>query len=191
MPTRRVRRGHLRPSTIWMFRVASRSRCVASQPHMIAIRVRRQFESPAPFHKFPTSQYHSCRFTTMASSINNIIQKLDSLSIKPLGTLSHAETSPASWMEVLIATGSAPVSFERIKTLVYKPKTSKNAAPTPVIVIAREQTEANSGGIGKNLNLKDLRVASDDLLTEFFSLDRNSRRWTTIVFSVPMSDEWI
>lgn len=106
--------------------------------------------------------------------MNNIIQKLDALSIKPLATLSHAETSPASWTEVLIATGSAPASFELIKTVVYKPKTAKTAAPTPVVVIAREQTETNSGAIGKKLNLKDLRLASEDLLTQFFSLDKNS-----------------
>lgn len=158
---------------------------------MISIRVRRQFESPASFHKFPAIfEAHSYRFTTMAS-VNNIVQKLEALSIKPLATLSHAETSPASWADVLIATGSAPVSFERIKTLVYKPKTSKNAAPTPVVVIAREQSETNSGEIGKKLNLKDLRVASEDLLTEFFSLDRNSCTWSKIGFSVLMTNEWI
>jgi prolyl-tRNA synthetase len=67
-----------------------------------------------------------------------------------------------------------------IKTLVYKPKTAKTAAPTPVVVIAREQTETNSGAIGKKLNLKDLRVASEDLLTQFFSLDKNSCTWKTL-----------
>lgn len=110
----------------------------------------------------------------MASSVNDIVQKLDSLSIKPLATLRHAETSPATWKDVLMATGSAPASFESIKTLVYKPKTAKTAVPVPVVVIAREETETSSGAIGKKLNLKDLRLASEDLLTDFFKLDKNS-----------------
>jgi prolyl-tRNA synthetase len=108
----------------------------------------------------------------MASSIND---KFHSLSIKPTATITHAETSsPATWKEALIASGSAPESFEIIKTLVYKPKTPKTATPVPVVVIARDETETNSTAIGKKLNLKELRLASEDLLTEFFSLDKNS-----------------
>ncbi|KAF8801088.1 prolyl-tRNA synthetase [Phlegmacium glaucopus] len=111
----------------------------------------------------------------MASSANDIVQKLDSLSIKPTATISHADSSsPATWKESLIASGSAPTSFEIIKTLVYKPKTAKTATPVPVVVIARDETDTNSAAVGKKLNLKELRLASEDLLTEFFSLDKNS-----------------
>ncbi|KAJ7814645.1 hypothetical protein B0H13DRAFT_2139914 [Mycena leptocephala] len=46
--------------------------------------------------------------------------------------------------------------------------------PVPVVVIARDETETNSGAIGKILNLKEMRLASEDLLTEFFALDKNS-----------------
>jgi prolyl-tRNA synthetase len=96
-------------------------------------------------------------------------------SIKPTATITHVETSsPTIWKEALIASGSAPKSFEIIKTLVYKPKTAKNATPIPVVVIARDDTETNAAAIGKKLNLKELRLASGDLLTEFFSLDKNS-----------------
>lgn len=101
----------------------------------------------------------------MASSIN----------IKPTATITHVETSsPTIWKEALIASGSAPKSFEIIKTLVYKPKTAKAATPIPVVVIARDDTDTNAAAIGKKLNLKELRLASGDLLTEFFSLDKNS-----------------
>jgi len=48
--------------------------------------------------------------------------------------------------------------------LLFKPKTSKTATPTPVLVIAQESTETNSGAIGKHLNLKELRLASEDLI---------------------------
>ncbi|KAF8954410.1 hypothetical protein BDZ97DRAFT_1676856 [Flammula alnicola] len=109
------------------------------------------------------------------ASVNDLVQKLDGLSIKPTATVTHAETtSPATWKDALIASASAPASFQLIKTLVYKPKTAKTAAPVPVVVIARDETETNSTAIGKKLNLKDLRLASEDLLTEIFSLDKNS-----------------
>ncbi|PFH46548.1 hypothetical protein AMATHDRAFT_50963 [Amanita thiersii Skay4041] len=89
--------------------------------------------------------------------------------------MSHVDTnSPSSWKDALLASSSAPASFQLIKTLVYKPKTAKTATPVPVVVIAREDTETSSSAIGKKLNLKELRLASEDLLTEFFSLDKNS-----------------
>jgi prolyl-tRNA synthetase len=106
---------------------------------------------------------------------SDLTAKLEALSIKPTATVKHAETtSPATWKEAVVASGSAPASFELVKTLVYKPKTAKSATPVPVVVIAREETETNSSAIGKALNLKELRLASEDLLTEFFSLDKNS-----------------
>lgn len=111
----------------------------------------------------------------MASSVIDFTQKLKSLSIKPTATILHAETSSAAtWKEVLIASGSAPKSFETIKTLIFKPKTAKTVAPVPVVVIARDETDTNSTAIGKKLNLKELRLASEDLLRDFFSLDKNS-----------------
>jgi len=136
-----------------------------------SIRVRRptsHIVSPAAHFRFRTFQ---C--TTMASSVSDIIQKLEGFNLKSAATVSHTETtSPASWKNALIVSGSAPSSFELIKTLVYKSKTAKTAAP--VVVIAREETEVNSGAVAKKLNLKDLRLASEDLLAEFFSLDKNS-----------------
>lgn len=110
------------------------------------------------------------------ASLDTITQSLAALSIKPAASISHvATTSPATWREALIANESAPKSFELIKTLVYKPKTAKTATPVPVVVIARDATETNSGAIGKTLNLKELRLAAPDLLTEFFALDKDSR----------------
>jgi len=139
---------------------------------IVSIRVRRpvRVESHSNFvSAFFRSQH------TMAS-IAELAIKLDALAIKPTATITHAETtSPATWKDALTASGSAPESFQLIKTLVYKPKTAKTATPVPVIVVARDETEVNSGAIGKKLNLKELRLASEDLLTDFFSLDKNSR----------------
>ncbi|KAJ8582898.1 class II aaRS and biotin synthetase [Rhizopogon salebrosus TDB-379] len=109
------------------------------------------------------------------ATLESITQSLAGLAITPSASVTHAETnSPASWHEALLATPSAPASFELIKTLVYKPKTAKSATPVPVVVIAREETETSSSALGKKLNLKELRLASEDLLSDFFALDKNS-----------------
>jgi prolyl-tRNA synthetase len=102
--------------------------------------------------------------------------RLSALSLTPTAQCAHpAVTNPAEWKEALGQAAGVPESFELCKTLVFKPKTAKTATPVPVVVIAREETETNSGALGKKLNLKDLRLAADDLLAEFFALDKNSR----------------
>jgi hypothetical protein len=133
--------------------------------------------------KQPHRRYLSSTPTPM-SSLDQITRALAALSIKPAATVSHATTnSPASWKDALSADTSSPKSFELIKTIVYKPKTAKNATPVPVVVIAREETETASGALGKKLGLKELRLASEDLLSEFFSLDKNSRTCFTMKIS--------
>ena len=110
------------------------------------------------------------------SSLDSITQALAALSITPLETVQHASaTSPASWKEALQSVPKTPKEFELLKVLVFKPKTPKSATPVPVVVIARDNTETSSSLLGKKLNLKDLRLASVDLLSEFFSLDKDSR----------------
>ncbi|TFK49437.1 prolyl-tRNA synthetase [Heliocybe sulcata] len=109
------------------------------------------------------------------ASMDSVTQAFSALSIQPAASTSHKETSsPAEWKEALKTDSSAPGDFELIKTLVFKPKTAKNATPVPLLVIAREETETSSGALGKKLSLKELRLASEDLLQEFFNLDKNS-----------------
>ena len=57
---------------------------------------------------------------------------------------------------------------------MFKPKTAKGATVIPVVVFAREETDTNSAALGKKLNLKELRLASEDLLKEFFGVDKDS-----------------
>jgi prolyl-tRNA synthetase len=107
---------------------------------------------------------------------SSITQSLAALSIKPIAALAHADTnSPASWRETLAAEPSAPKPFELTKTLVYKAKAAKTTTPIPVVVIARHETDTVSGALAKKLNVKELRLASEDLLHDFFSLNKNSR----------------
>ncbi|KAG9311676.1 hypothetical protein JVU11DRAFT_7913 [Chiua virens] len=109
------------------------------------------------------------------SSADSLSASLAALAITPAATVSHPATnSPAAWRDALVAAPSVPPTFELIKTLVYKPKTAKTATPVPVVVIARDDTETSSSALASKLNLKELRLASEDLLAEFFGLDKNS-----------------
>ncbi|KAI0053137.1 prolyl-tRNA synthetase [Auriscalpium vulgare] len=109
------------------------------------------------------------------TSVEAATQALSALSITPYAAVEHAHAaSPAAWKDALQSTPTAPGDFELIKVLVFKPKTAKSATPVPVVVIARDETETSSGALGKKLNLKELRLASEDLLSEFFALDKNS-----------------
>jgi prolyl-tRNA synthetase len=116
------------------------------------------------------------------SKLDSITQDLAALSIAPSETVEHASaTSPAAWKEALQAAPRAPKEFELLKVLVFKPKTAKSATPVPVVVVARDETETSSSSLGKKLNLKELRLASEDLLSEFFSLDKDSRASPIII----------
>ena len=105
----------------------------------------------------------------------SLVDAFSRLSIDPVATVTHIKTtSPAEWRDALSKTANVPASYELTKTLVFKPKTAKSATPVPVVLIAREGTETTSNSLGKKLNLKELRLASSDLLTEFFATDRDS-----------------
>ncbi|KAF7317943.1 Dihydrolipoyl dehydrogenase [Mycena kentingensis (nom. inval.)] len=106
--------------------------------------------------------------------MDSISTAFAALNIAPVASRTHSDTSsPATWRDALDADASVP-AYQLIKTLVFKPKTAKTATPVPVVVVARDDTETNSAALGKKLNLKDLRLATEDLLTEFFALDKNS-----------------
>lgn len=157
--------------------IDSRRRCGVEYRGLISLTSKSSLLSArVPLIVPPSICVHTHFRRTMAS-LQDTIARLEKLSIKPQATVSHtASTSPASWKENLQASTSAdvPKEFEYTKTLVFKPKTAKNVTPVPVIVIAREETETSSGALGKKLNLKDLRLAPEDLLKEFFSVDKDS-----------------
>lgn len=56
------------------------------------------------------------------------------------------------------------------KTLVFKPKTAKSAVPVPVIVFALQSTQTPSNIIAKSADVKEPRMAKDELVQEFFSV---------------------
>ena len=165
--------------------VGSNRVLVKPQRPMSALSVRLVESRPlAKSNHLPAAQSYRRHLSSSPapmSSLDRVTQALAALSIKPTAAISHAATnSPASWKDALSADTSSPKPFELIKTIVFKPKTAKNATPVPVVVIAREETETASGALGKKLNLKELRLAPEDLLSEFFALDKNSRTHFTM-----------
>jgi prolyl-tRNA synthetase len=109
------------------------------------------------------------------ASLESVTQQLTSLSISPAASVAHeAIGNPVQWRQALEASESAPKSFQLLKTIVYKPKTAKTATPVPLVAVVGESVGVNTNSLGKKLNLKDLRIASDDLYTEFFALDKLS-----------------
>ncbi|ORX33389.1 hypothetical protein BD324DRAFT_654183 [Kockovaella imperatae] len=98
-------------------------------------------------------------------SDNEIISRLQKLSISHPEVIEHAPVKGgAEWKAELDKVGHGSVALT--KTLLFKPKTAKTAAPTPVLVIALESTETPSSILGNHLNLKELRLASEDLIKE-------------------------
>lgn len=84
--------------------------------------------------------------------------------------LSHTPTPTL----MVAALNHAPTPTHNIlmaAALNYTPTLIHNI---PVIVIAREEIKKSSPALGKKLNLKELRLASEDLLADFFMLNKNS-----------------
>lgn len=55
------------------------------------------------------------------------------------------------------------------KALVFKPKTAKTAVPVPVIVLALQSTPTPANVIAKAANVKEPRLAKEDLVQQFFN----------------------
>ncbi|KAJ1645839.1 hypothetical protein IWQ61_010269 [Dispira simplex] len=61
----------------------------------------------------------------------------------------------------------------KTKTLVLKPKAAKSAPTTPVVIVALEQTQTNLSALAKQLQVKEMRLANEDLLKEFFGVTKD------------------
>ena len=134
---------------------------------------------PSPIHCFHFI-HSSTRQQQM--SLERTLSALATLAIEPKGSLTHAATSdPASWRAALdgsppSTSAAVPSSYKLTKTLIFKPRTAKTATPVPVVLIASDETDTkNSTALAKSLNQKELRLAGDELIQEFFALDKGSR----------------
>lgn len=59
------------------------------------------------------------------------------------------------------------------KCVVFKPKTAKTATPVPIVVFRLEATTAPSGAIAAAAKAKEPRVASDELIADFFGTTKD------------------
>jgi hypothetical protein len=129
-----------------------------------------------------STQPEKPRLQERSMTLETTLSALASCKIEPHGSLSHASvtTDPSSWKSALqeapSSSATVPSEYKLTKTLVFKPKTAKSAAPTPLILIASEETDTKAtNALGKQIALKELRIASDDLIKEFFGVDKSSR----------------
>jgi prolyl-tRNA synthetase len=99
-----------------------------------------------------------------------VLESLKKLSISPQVVSHGLVTDAKTWNESL----NKDVKFELTKTLILKPKTSKTAPVTPIVVIALESTETNATALGKKLSLKDCRFANEELLSTTFQATKDN-----------------
>ncbi|KAG8832795.1 hypothetical protein FRC17_000618 [Serendipita sp. 399] len=114
-------------------------------------------------------------------TLENILTSLAACNIEPKGSLSHAATTtdPATWKAALdqapSSNATVPDAYILTKTLVFKPKTAKNAVPIPVMVIAAQETDTKAtNALGKQIGQKEMRLAADDLIREFFGVEKSA-----------------
>ncbi|WVQ99040.1 proline-tRNA ligase [Kwoniella sp. CBS 9459] len=96
-----------------------------------------------------------------------ILDRLTQLQISHPDVIAHsAVKGSAEWAAALAIAQPTAAQTPLTKTLLFKPKTAKSATPTPVLILAKDTTETPSAAIGKLLELKELRLASEDLIKE-------------------------
>lgn len=84
-------------------------------------------------------------------------------------SISHDEpTDNDHWTSLLKEKNDPGFDFDVSKVLVFKPKTPKSQTPIPIVVVALASTQTPSGIIAKAAGAKDPRMASADLISEFF-----------------------
>ncbi|KAJ2745273.1 hypothetical protein GGI20_002296 [Coemansia sp. BCRC 34301] len=111
------------------------------------------------------------------SDIAALISKLSGLGLSNTATpVEHVPVENVEqWAEALsTVSGGLPAEYTLTKTLIFKPKQPKSEAMAPVVVIAKHDSATNAKAIGTELKLKELRFASDDVLTDTFKTAKGS-----------------
>ncbi|EST10206.1 Anticodon-binding [Kalmanozyma brasiliensis GHG001] len=105
-----------------------------------------------------------------------ISSALSALSIQTEKVVKHAAAnSPESWRSAVSDVASTlgfPTS-NYTKTVVFKPKTAKTATPTPVVLIAKDDSEYNTGAVAKHIGQKEMRLAAPEVLKEFLNATKD------------------
>ncbi|KAJ1666540.1 hypothetical protein IW140_004613 [Coemansia sp. RSA 1813] len=108
------------------------------------------------------------------SDVNALVSKLGSLGFND-PVVEHAPVETIDqWAEALVGATGVPDKYQLTKTLIFKPKQPKSEPIAPVVVVARSDSATNAKAIGTQLKLKDLRFASDDVLSSIFKTQKGS-----------------
>ncbi|SPO22873.1 probable proline-tRNA ligase [Ustilago trichophora] len=105
-----------------------------------------------------------------------ISSALSALSIQTEKVVKHAAAnSPESWRSAVsdVASSLGFSTQNYTKTVVFKPKTAKTATPTPVVLIAKDDSEYNTGAVAKHLGQKEMRLAAPEILKEFLNATKD------------------
>ncbi|PVU90125.1 hypothetical protein BB560_006235 [Smittium megazygosporum] len=114
------------------------------------------------------------------TQIEDICEKLSKLGLSKPGVQHEQVDSVVAWEAALHSlktsgSGSLPSSnYMLTKSLILKPKLPKGADMILVFVIAKADSSVSMPALGKNLKLKDLRFANDDILTSVFNTAKGS-----------------
>ena len=109
---------------------------------------------------------------------DRLFQQLSALKISTTKPISHEPVeNVTAWTKALEGKStSLPTGVSHVfsKTLILKPKQPKSQPPAPVMVIANETSDINLSRLGKELGVKELRFATNDLLTDIFTTVKGS-----------------
>ncbi|KAJ1848147.1 hypothetical protein LPJ57_008639, partial [Coemansia sp. RSA 486] len=108
------------------------------------------------------------------ADISALISKLSTLGFNDPPVEHAAVDNIQQWAEALTGVSGLPSKYTLTKTLIFKPKQPKSEPIAPVVVVASSESETSSKAIGAELKLKDLRFASDDVLTSIFQTAKGS-----------------
>ncbi|KAJ2864881.1 hypothetical protein GGI22_001620 [Coemansia erecta] len=108
------------------------------------------------------------------TEINELVSKLGSLGFNDPVVEHAAVETIDEWAAALSSATGVPPKYQLTKTLIFKPKQPKSEPIAPVVVVARSDSATNAKAIGAQLKLKDLRFASDDVLSSIFNTQKGS-----------------
>ncbi|OMJ24411.1 putative proline-tRNA ligase [Smittium culicis] len=114
------------------------------------------------------------------SDIQDLISQLTGLGLnKPV--VSHESVDNVDlWSQALDVCKAADpslqdqLSYVLSKCLILKPKQPKTAEPVQVFIIAKADTTFSMSNLGKDLKMKELRFANDDVLTSIFKTSKGN-----------------
>lgn len=172
------------------------------------------FHLPRTLIKRGNLSLHALRLATanMSTGVTDadIVGRLQKLSISHSDVIEHAPVKGgAEWKTELDKVGKSGVALtktvsryrrhsfdQRARTstdsqLLFKPKTAKTATPTPVLLLAAESSSTPSSALATELQLKELRLASLDLVKEVLPSAQSADDVSVLSISAPAPENVI